>query len=68
VYTSAVKEVALPSVCFTWHLKTSHASALVFIPGAYPILEGHHEGEKGAQDVQFREVKKATEIERENEG
>lgn len=49
--TSGVKEVALPSVCLRWHLKTLYGCALVSILGAYCILKGHSEGEKSAQDV-----------------
>lgn len=48
---SAVKEVALPSACLSWHLKTLYDFAFVSILGAYPILKGHCEGEKSAQNV-----------------
>ena len=50
---SAVQEAALPSDCLSWHLKTSYDFALVSILGAYPILKGHYEGEKSAQNGQY---------------
>lgn len=48
---SAVKEVAVQSVCLSWHLKPSCGFALISILGACPVLKGHCEGEKSAQDV-----------------